>query len=191
MWDLCGLSLLSRRKIWFRATISTGFKTSIKSCSTLQIIGESTGLSLYSKLDLGWCLWHGDLQPLLKRHLPFRALTLRWHFAAPAFFWHSLMTLSHDRQSWPAPGTRQKSPQSPGIQVEVPHNPTIIEDHKMIFTMAKQFVTMLVRAGPVPCAISILAWHSSQIHLAAVQAAWNKLQLLMSTQTVKYSHWSA
>lgn len=193
MWGLCGLSLLSWKRFWIRAIISTGFKIlfyriSMKSCTTLQITGERTSLSLYSKLDLGWCLWCGDLQLRLMRCLTFSALSsLRWHFTAPALFWHSFMT-SRYWQSWPAPGTRQDSPRSPGIHVQVHHNPTIIEDHKTIFTMARQLVTMLVTAGPVMCAISVLAWYSREIYLATAQALWNKLQSLLSTPLVKYSH---
>lgn len=133
MWDLCGLSLLSWKRFWIRAIISTGFKIlfyriNMKSCSILQITGEKTSLSLYSKLDLYWCLWHEDLQLLLTRYLPFSApMPLRWHFTAPLFFWHSLVTLSCHRQSWPAPGMRHDSLRSPGILVKVHHNPTIIK----------------------------------------------------------------
>lgn len=112
----------------------------------------------------------------------FNALTsLTWNFTAPALFWHSFIALSCHRQPWPAPGTRQDTPRSPGIQVKTQHNPTKIEDHKTIFTMARQLVMMLVTAGPVTCAISILAWYWREIYLATVQALWNKLQLLMST----------
>lgn len=163
----------------------------MKSCSTLQITGERTSLSLYSKLDLGWCLWRGDLQLLLTRCLTFSALSsLRWYFTAPALFWHSFMTSSRHWQSWPAPGTSQDSPRSPEIQVKLHHNPTIIKDHKTIFTMARQLVTMLVTASLATCAISVLAWCSRGIRLATVQALWNKLQLLLSTPLIKHSHWS-
>lgn len=195
MWDLCGLSLLSWRKFWIRAIISTGFKILfyriiMKNCSTLQITGKTTNLRLYSKLDLGWCPRHGDLQPLLTRYLPFRAPAPWEDILQPQPFsgtasWHYYVIGNLDQH------------QSLAGLPQVPRNrwryTTIQLQSKTIrqfSQMARQFVTMLIKAGTVTCAISVLAWHSREIYLETVQAVWNKLQLLMSTPIVKYSHWS-
>lgn len=165
IWDLCWLSLLSWRKFWIRATVSTGSKILLYSRDedllySLIYCGENklqavqqTGTGLVSVIQ-------GLATPIeVVSALPFTD-TLWWQFAACQHYLVTSSLVQHQAGS---------SCVSRNLGASTLQSATIIEDTK-IFTMIRWFVTKLVTAGPVTCAINVFTWHLSQTQLATVQA---------------------
>lgn len=152
---------------------------------------ERTSSRLYSKLELDWCLWYGDLQPLPKWYLPFSSLipyddsSQSQHFSGTAC------------QHYPVTGNRVQH-QVPGRILLCPkefrckHTPISNYNWRLYddFHNGKAICNCASNSRPSDRCNQCTCLALEPNITCNCSGSVNKLQSLISSKIVKYNQWS-